>query len=40
MRSIAITYTWADGTPVAELHEYEENERIERVQALYVGLSW
>ncbi len=40
VRSIAITYTWADGTPVAELHEYDENELIERVQALYVGLSW
>jgi len=40
VRSIAITYRWADGTPVAELHEYDESERIERVQALYVGLSW
>ena len=40
VRSIAITYTWADGTPVAELHEYDANERIERVQALYIGLSW
>jgi hypothetical protein len=40
VRSIAITYRWADGTPVAELHEYDEDELIERVQALYVGLSW
>ena len=40
VRSIAITYTWADGTPVCELHEYDPHERIERVQALYRGLSW
>jgi ketosteroid isomerase-like protein len=40
VRSIAITYRWADGTPVAELHEYDDDELIERVQALYVGLSW
>ena len=40
VRSLAITYRWADGTPVAELHEYDEADRIERVQALYVGLSW
>ena len=40
VRSIAITYSWADGTPVAELHEYDENDLIERVQALYIGLSW
>jgi ketosteroid isomerase-like protein len=40
VRSIAITYRWADGTPVAELHEYDEEDLIERVQALYVGLSW
>ena len=24
VRSIAITYRWADGTPVAELHDYDE----------------
>jgi hypothetical protein len=40
VRSIAITYRWADGTPVAELHEYDDQELIARVQALYVGLSW
>jgi SnoaL-like domain len=40
VRSIAIAYHWADGTPVCELHEYDEQERIERVQALYHGLSW
>ena len=40
VRSIAITYHWADGTPVAEVHEYDADELIERVQALYVGLSW
>lgn len=40
VRSIAITYRWADGTPVAEVHEYDESELIERVQALYIGLSW
>jgi hypothetical protein len=40
VRSLAITYRWADGTPVAELHEYDEDALIERVQALYVGLSW
>jgi ketosteroid isomerase-like protein len=40
VRSIAITYRWADGTPVAELHEYDANSLIERVQALYVGLAW
>jgi ketosteroid isomerase-like protein len=38
--SIAMTYRWADGTPVCELHEYDGDERIERVQALYHGLSW
>jgi len=38
--SIAMTYRWADGTQVCELHEYDEQERIERVQALYRGLSW
>jgi SnoaL-like domain len=40
VRSLAITYRWADGTPVCELHEYDAAERIERVQALYRGLSW
>ncbi len=40
VRSIAITYRWADGTPVAELHEYDDDALIERVQALYAGLSW
>lgn len=40
VRSIAITYRWADGTPVAELHEYDDETLIARVQALYVGLSW
>jgi ketosteroid isomerase-like protein len=40
VRSIAITYRWADGTPVAELHEYNQDNLINRVQALYVGLSW
>jgi ketosteroid isomerase-like protein len=40
VRSLAITYRWADGTPVAELHEYDDEGLIERVQALYVGLSW
>ncbi|HEX4437168.1 MAG TPA: nuclear transport factor 2 family protein [Solirubrobacteraceae bacterium] len=40
VRSLAVTYRWADGTPVCELHEYDAQERIERVQALYHGLSW
>lgn len=40
VRSLAITYRWADGTPVCELHEYGSDERIERVQALYRGLAW
>ena len=40
VRSVAITYRWNDGTPVCELHEYDRRERIERVQALYNGLSW
>jgi hypothetical protein len=40
VRSIAITYRWADATPVAELHEYDDDSLIARVQALYVGLSW
>ncbi len=38
--SLAITYRWADGTPVCELHEYDGDGLIERVQALYRGLSW
>jgi hypothetical protein len=40
VRSVAIAYRWSDGTPVCELHEYDTQERIERVQALYHGLSW
>ncbi len=40
VRSVAITYRWHDGTPVCELHEYDAQERIERVQALYRGLAW
>ncbi len=40
VRSLAITYRWRDGTPVCELHEYDAHELIERVQALYEGLSW
>jgi hypothetical protein len=40
VRSLAIVYRWADGTSVCELHEYDTDERIERVQALYRGLSW
>ena len=40
VRSIAITYTWHDGTPVCELHEYDERELISRVQALYERLDW
>ncbi|HEX9480743.1 MAG TPA: nuclear transport factor 2 family protein [Solirubrobacteraceae bacterium] len=40
VRAVAIAYKWADGTPVCEVHEYDEQERIERVQALYHGLSW
>jgi ketosteroid isomerase-like protein len=40
VRAIAITYRWADGTPVCELHEYDDQDLIERVQALYRGLSW
>jgi len=38
--SLAMTYRWADGTPVCELHEYDGDGRIARVQALYHGLSW
>jgi ketosteroid isomerase-like protein len=40
VRSLAIVYRWHDGTPVAELHEYDEAGLIARVQALYQGLSW
>jgi ketosteroid isomerase-like protein len=40
VHAIAIAYRWRDGTPVCELHEYDAEERIERVQALYRGLSW
>ena len=38
--SLAMTYRWADGTPVCELHEYGADGLIARVQALYSGLSW
>ena len=38
--SIAIVYRWADGTPVCELHEYDADGLIERVQALYRGSPW
>ena len=38
--SLAMTYRWADGTPVCELHEYDADGLIERVQALYRGLAW
>jgi ketosteroid isomerase-like protein len=40
VHSLAMTYRWADGTPVCELHEYDSQERIERVQTLYHELSW
>jgi ketosteroid isomerase-like protein len=40
VRAVAIAYRWADGTPVCELHEYGAGQLIERVQALYEGLSW
>jgi ketosteroid isomerase-like protein len=40
VRAVAITYRWRDGTAVCELHEYDEGDLIERVQALYDGLSW
>jgi hypothetical protein len=40
VRSIAITYLWRDGTPVCELHEYEADNLIGRVQALYRELAW
>jgi hypothetical protein len=40
VRSLAITYRWRDGTPVCELHEYDGDGLIERVQALYQGLAW
>lgn len=38
--SVAILYSWIDGTAVCELHEYDHDELIVRVQALYRGLSW
>jgi hypothetical protein len=38
--SLAMTYKWQDGTPVCELHEYDGQGLISRVQALYRGLSW
>lgn len=40
VRSVAIAYRWHDGSPVCELHEYDEDLLIERVQAHYEGLSW
>ncbi len=40
VRSVAIAYRWHDGTRVCELHEYDTNSLIERVQAHYQGLSW
>jgi len=40
VRSVAIAYRWHDRTPVCELHEYNANSLIERVQAHYEGLSW
>ena len=40
VRSLAIAYRWRDGTPVLELHEYDDRDLVERVQALYRGLSW
>lgn len=40
VRSLAITYRWHDATPVCELHEYDQDDLIVRVQALYQGLSW
>jgi ketosteroid isomerase-like protein len=40
VNSIAMTYRWADGTPVCELYKYDAQERIERVRALYSGLNW
>ena len=40
VRSVAIAYRWHDGTAVCELHEYNADSLIERVQAHYEGLSW
>jgi hypothetical protein len=40
VRSLAMVYRRHDGTPVCELHEYDEDGLIVRVQALYRGLSW
>ena len=40
VRAVAITYRWHDRTPVCELHEYDPEDLIVRVQALYQGLSW
>jgi SnoaL-like domain len=40
VRSVAIAYRWHDGTPVCELHEYNAEMLIERVQAHYEGLTW
>jgi ketosteroid isomerase-like protein len=38
--ALAIVYRWADGTPVCEVHEYDPQLLIARVQALYSGLAW
>jgi ketosteroid isomerase-like protein len=45
--ALAMTYRWGAptpqawvGTPVCELHEYDTDGLIARVQALYAGLSW
>jgi hypothetical protein len=40
VRSVAIAYRWHEGTAVCELHEYNADSLIERVQAHYEGLSW
>jgi hypothetical protein len=40
VRHVALTYRWADGTEVCELHEYDGDELIHDVQALYESLSW
>lgn len=40
VRSVAIAYRWHEGTPVCELHEYDSDSLIERVQAHYKDLSW
>ncbi|HEY7933225.1 MAG TPA: nuclear transport factor 2 family protein [Solirubrobacteraceae bacterium] len=40
VRSLAIAYSWHDGTPVCELHQYADDGLIADVQALYRGLAW